>query len=365
MQQKIFFTPGPAQLYPTFEHHLKTALTEQIGSISHRSKAFKSIYQFTSEQLKNLLGIPANFAILFTGSATEIWERVLQSCVEVESFHLVNGSFSKRFYETSLELGKKATKVEVPFGEGFDESVVVPPTAELVCLTHNETSSGVSMPVEAMQALKKAYPDKIFAVDMVSSAPYPAIDYSIIDSAFFSVQKGFGMPSGLGIWIVNERCLQKSIYIKNKGQVIGTYHSLPSLWNKWQSYETPATPNVLGIYLLGKIAEDMNKKGIAAIRQETDKKASLLYQFLLKENVAHAFVQNPAHRSQTVVVANTIGSSADLIQKMSNLGLVVGSGYGSYKEKQVRIANFPATTQEQIELLINEMRKTKVGGKWI
>ncbi len=358
MQQKVFFTPGPAQLYPTFEAHLQTALQEQIGSVSHRSKQFKSIYQHADEQLRTLLSVPEDAAILFTGSATEIWERVLQSCVEKESFHLVNGAFSKRFYEFSAELGKKAVKQEVPFGEGFQpDTIRIPATAELVCLTHNETSSGVSMPVETMHQLKKTNPETLFVVDMVSSAPYPDIDFSVIDSAFFSVQKGFGMPAGLGVWIVNRRCLEKAEALKQKGLTIGTYHSLSSLWSKYTTFETPATPNVMGIYLLGKIAEDMNRKGVAVIRKETEEKAALLYDFLEKSSFAEIFVKHPAHRSQTVVIANIPGGSADLIQKLAKTGNVVGSGYSSYKEKQIRIANFPANSIEQIQELIKQMQQ--------
>jgi phosphoserine aminotransferase len=358
VQQKVFFTPGPAQLYPTFEAHLQTALQEQIGSISHRSKQFKSIYRYTVEQLRTLLSVPEDAAILFTGSATEIWERVLQSCVEKESFHLVNGAFSKRFYEFSAELGKKAVKQEASFGEGFRlDAVKIPASAELVCLTHNETSSGVSMPVETMHQLKKANPEALFVVDMVSSAPYPDIDFAVIDSAFFSVQKGFGMPAGLGVWIVNRKCLDKAESLKHKGINIGTYHSLSSLWSKYATFETPATPNVIAIYLLGKIAEDMNRKGIDAIRKETEEKATLLYEFLEKSNFAEVFVKHPDHRSQTVVIANIAGGSTDLIQKLTKTGNVVGSGYSSYKEKQIRIANFPANSLAQIQELINQMQQ--------
>lgn len=357
MQRQLYFTPGPAQLYPTFEEHLKTALHEQVGSISHRSKKFKAIYQHTAEQLKELFSLPNDVAVLFTGSATEIWERVLQNCVAEESFHLVNGAFSKRFYEFATELGKRAAKQEAAFGEGFDvHAVTIPAMAELVCLTHNETSSGVSMPVADMHRLKQQHPDKLFVVDMVSSAPYPALDFSLIDSAFFSVQKAFGMPAGLGVWLVNEKCLKKSEMLKQQGFVIGTHHSLPSLWSKYQSYETPATPNVLFIYLLGKIAGDMNRKGLSVIRRETDEKAKGLYEFLQESQRYEIFVKKPAHRSATVIVANVADGSTDLIQGLSTAGFVIGSGYGSYKEKHIRIANFPAVNIDEVQQLIEKMR---------
>jgi phosphoserine aminotransferase len=353
---QVFFTPGPAQLYPTFETHLQQAVREQIGSISHRSKQFRSTYQFAVEQLRELMHIPADRAILFTGSATEIWERIIQNCVENESAHFVNGSFSKRFYEFSVEIGKKAQKFEVPFGQGFDISQhTISDTAELVCLTHNETSSGVSMPVADIHSFKKSYPSKIIAVDMVSSAPYPELNWELVDTAFFSVQKAFGLPAGLGVWIVNETCLHKAESLKQKGFYIGTHHSLPSLWKSYQNYETPATPNILAIYLLGKVVQDMNRTGIATLRKETDEKAALLYNFLKTSDVYSIAVENEAHRSATVVVA-TVENPAEKIAALKEKGLVIGSGYGSFKEKQVRIANFPATSAEQIEQLIRTMQ---------
>jgi phosphoserine aminotransferase len=170
------------------------------------------------------------------------------------------------------------------------------------------------------------------------------------------VQKGFGLPAGLGVWIVNEKCLQKAESLKTKGLQIGTYHSLPSLWSKYTAYETPATPNVLSIYLLGKIAEDMNREGITSIRKQTEQKASLLYAFLDKSRLASVAVQNPHHRSQTVVVADVQQSSAEYLQAIAKTGNVVGSGYGNYKDKQIRIANFPANSVAQIEALVEVMQ---------
>jgi phosphoserine aminotransferase len=192
---------------------------------------------------------------------------------------------------------------------------------------------------------------------MVSSAPYPDIDFTLIDSAFFSVQKGFGMPAGLGVWIVNDACLQKAELLKQKGLSIGTYHSLPSLWSKFKTFETPATPNVVGIYVLGKIAEDMNQIGIQTIRRETEQKASLLYTYLEESTGTTPFVTHTAHQSQTVIVAEVAKGSTELIQKLAQTGNVVGSGYGAYKEKQIRIANFPAVSLEQTQILISEMQR--------
>lgn len=351
-----FFTPGPAELYPTFEKHLKDFVVNQLGSISHRSQQYRDLHKFTVDQLRILLNVPETHAILFLGSASEAWERILFSCVELESFHLVNGSFSKKFYDYSNALNKFAHIQEKPMGEGFNASEVeVPHYAELICTTHNETSSGVQMNVAEIHKLKQKNPDKLIAVDMVSSAPYPDLDYSLIDTAFFSVQKAFGLPAGLGVWIVNEKCLRKAESIRQQYS-IGAHNDLPTLWKNSLNNETPATPNVMGIYLLGKVAEDLNKIGVATIRKETEQKAALLYKFLEKQSGYSLFVKEKTHRSQTVIVTNTDAPSSDIIKVAKEKGMVIGSGYGQFKASQLRIANFPATSTEQIEKLIEVLR---------
>lgn len=353
-RQNIFFTAGPAELYPKFETFLQEAVDLQLGSISHRSGQFKKIYQHTDEQLRALMNIPADRAIMFTGSASEIWEKIVLSCVEHESLHLVNGSFSEKFYKYALSLNKHAQKMAKPLGEGFSyQETEVPEYAELVCITQNETSTGVQMREPDIHKLKRSHGSKLFAVDMVSSAPNPELDFSLIDTAFFSVQKAFGLPAGLGVWIANEACLEKAVSLKEKGISIGAHHDLPTLWKESRNYQNPATPNVFGIYLLGKVAEDMNKTGIARIRKETEEKAKRIYKFFEKQEGYAVSVINPDHRSKTVAVINTEGPSSEIIGKLKEKNLIIGSGYGPKKDTQIRISNFPANTPEQIETLIN------------
>ncbi|HAI75186.1 MAG TPA: phosphoserine aminotransferase [Microscillaceae bacterium] len=363
MTTKTYFTPGPAQLYPTAQAHLQQALELQIPSISHRSRQFQAIYQQCFEALKALLHIPADFAVLFTGSATEIWERIILNCSERGSFHLVNGAFSEKFYEVAAQLKHNPIKQEAALGEGFDPAEVIEvlrlcDTAEIVGLTHNETSAGVSMPEAHLHQIAAACPEKLTFVDMVSSAPYPRLDYGLIDSAYFSVQKGFGLPAGLGVWIVGPRCLAKAQQIAQSGKPMGAL-TLMDLWKNFEKFQTPATPNVLAIYLLGKVAEDMLRQGIDHIRQDIEQKAKALYDYLGSSSIMQPFVRNEAVRSQTVVVADLDIAQSKIMERLQRKGFVVGTGYKEYKEKHLRIANFPATTWADIENLIKEFKKVE------
>ena len=358
--KNVFFTPGPAELYFTVEDHIKRALAEQIPSISHRSRQFEDIYREAVTNLRSLLTFPDSFHVLFTGSATEIWERLIENCVAEQSYHYVNGAFSRRFYETAELLHRKALLQEAPDGSCAPPLPDnIPDTVELIAFTQNETSTGAAQPLDDIYTIRQAHPNKLIALDAVSTLPYPDIDYSQVDSVFFSVQKGFGLPAGLGVWIVNDRCVEKAEQLRQQGHSIGTYHSLPSLVEKAAKNQTPETPNVLNIYLLAKVTGDMLTKGIDQIRRETEYKASLLYHTVEEHVLLSPFVPKKEYRSKTVIVADTLTPSSDIISALKQSNVIIGGGYGSYKQQHLRIANFPTHSKEQVEGLVDKINAIK------
>lgn len=353
-----YLTPGPSELYFTLADHLRTAISEKVASVSHRSDTFRHYFRKADEALRVLLQIPPDYRIVFTSSANEIWERLLQNCVRKHSFHFVNGAFSEKFYNFSQQLGKSAQKEICDFGSGFTDLPPIPPETEMIALTHTETSSGVCFSPDLLAALRRKYPQMLLTVDAVSAIPYPAFDYTHFDALYFSVQKAMGLPAGLGVWLVNQRCADKARQLQNEGQAIGTYHSLPTLLQKAADYQTPETPNVLAIYLLAKVAEDMHRKGITQIRQEIDYKAAFLYRVLSESKHFAPLVKDEKMRSKTVIVAKCLQKpAAEVIAYFRKNGILVGAGYGKYKDTQIRIANFPTHSKEIIFRLIDLIEK--------
>ncbi|MEQ8925122.1 MAG: aminotransferase class V-fold PLP-dependent enzyme [Fulvivirga sp.] len=354
--KKLYFTPGPSQLYFTAEEHLKNALKHGVPSISHRSKEFQSIYAHTVEQLKVLLNIPDGYHVVFTSSATEVWERIGQNLIENESFHFVNGAFSEKFFSIIQNLGKSALKKQVIEGSVVEvETVLIPESSELISITYNETSTGASHSQNDLDLIRKSFQDQLIALDVVSVTPSVEIDFSAVDTFYFSVQKCFGLPAGLGVWVFNDRCVQKAESLMNKNMSIGTYHCIPELVKKSMINQTPETPNMLNIYLLGRVAEDMNKKGVQQIRQETNYKHALLQHTINESPYLSHFVEKENNRSRTTAVANTTIDAKLLTEALAKKGLVIGSGYGTFKNSQIRIANFPTHSKEQIEMLSDQI----------
>jgi phosphoserine aminotransferase len=348
-----FFTPGPAQLHPQLNKYMQEALDMQLCASSHRSALFRKVYAYTDEQLRILMNIPRSHSIFFASSATEIWERLLLNLVDQHSFHLVNGAFSSKCLTFAKALHKQAVSIEVSPGQGFAiNEISIPAETELICTTQNETSTGVITPEQDLEFLKKQFPKALLCTDLVSTAPYANINYAYMDSAYFSVQKAFGMPAGLGVWIANDACISKSEILKGDGINIGAHNTLGAYARNYKNFETPSTPNMLAIYVLGKIAADYNAIGIDKIRAQTMEKAKYIYESLENHENFEALVKNKLHQSQTVAVFETKISSATIIHELKKQHLVIGSGYANYKDAHIRIANFPNTTMQELQKLM-------------
>jgi phosphoserine aminotransferase len=328
-----------------------------LASISHRSKTFQQIFAETTQNLQGLLEIPANYGIYFLGSANEAWERILENTVSQHSLHFVNGSFSQKFYAFAQTLNLTPQAIEAPEGQGFqhpqDYFGSVKPETELLAFCANETATGVATQPEFIYAFRAQYPEKLIAVDLVSAWPYYSLDVSQVDLAYFSVQKGFGLPAGLGVLAVSPRARKKAASLQKPG----TYHTFAALQDQASKNMTPETPNVLGIYLLGKVAGDMLHKGIDVIRRETEAKAATLRQAIQASQTLQIAPTPEALQSQTVIVVNCSEPNKTMSMLAEEHGWYLGEGYGKAKDHQIRIANFPAHSPEVVLKLAKTLRK--------
>lgn len=354
-----YLTPGPSQLYPTIPQHIEHAMRDGVLSWSHRGRDFQHMLSETLHSLRELFALPNDYHLLFFSSATEIWERMIRSCVTHETLHIVHGVFSGKSADIATQLGRNVVRKIAPEGEILPDlaDLRVPQSVEMICVAHNESSTGVATPVANIHALKKNNPHALLAVDIVSSAPHPALDWGMVDIAYFSVQKGFGLPAGLGVACVSPEAMRRAREREEQDHDTGAYRSFARMadcMNKLQTFETPP---VLHLYLLGRVARDMQAIGLARIREETERKATMLYDFFDSHPRYKPFVQNRALRSSTMIVVDTHGETEKILNHLKNEGIVLGAGYGAHRGDQLRIANFPAHTVEDVARLLQEVRR--------
>lgn len=357
---RTFFTPGPSQLYPTVASHMEKAMRDGVASISHRSKEFEEIFERATSGLRELFEVPAGYHIWFFSSATEIWERIAANCIQSSSYHLVNGAFSRRFGDYASLLGKSWGASERSDGKGFDiKDWDGREKFDFMAVTICETSTGVWTAPEMIEEFAGRNPDVKIVADMVSAAPHAEMDMEKYWASYFSVQKGFGLPAGLGVLIIDESAVGIAEQVRDVTSTIGAHNTFPALAAKSKINQTPSTPNVLLIHLLGEVVKDMKEKGLANIRTETSQKFEIISDMISTCSFLDFFVEEERHRSPTCTVATVDGGSNQLIAYLAEQNFIVGNGYGKHKGNHIRIANFPAHTVEATRQLCEAIKKFK------
>lgn len=343
----VSFYPGPSRVYPKVKRYLQDAYKENILSINHRSDEFVSISKKTVQLVREKLSVPPDYSIYFVSSATECWEIVAQSLVQEQSIHFFNGAFGKKWYEYTARLKPQATAV--PFHLQEKIKPVAFKTGDTLCITQNETSNGTQVTNKLIHQLRLKNPTYLLAVDATSSMAGIELDFTSADVWFASVQKCFGLPAGLGILICSPVALKRAEQVNNRLH----YNSLLFIDEMMQKYQTAYTPNVLAIYLLMRVMEDVKpiNKVSATIKSRFKKWEAF---FDAKSTQLNFLPHNKAVRSHTVLA---IKSPAEKIQTIKSAakkaGFLLGNGYGEWRNTTFRIANFPAIQRKEIARLMD------------
>ncbi|CAG5069414.1 Phosphoserine aminotransferase [Dyadobacter sp. CECT 9623] len=341
----ITFYPGPSKVYPEVGQYLQEAFESGVISANHRSAAFMEMLAETISNLKLKLDVPADYEVYFVSSATECWEIIAQSLISVPSLHIYNGAFGEKWMEYTQKITSGASSFyfdhnalpELPFASKLSGS-------ELICLTHNETSNGTALPASFLESLRSES-DNLIAVDATSSMAGVELPWESADIWYASVQKCFGLPAGMGVLILSPRAVERAIELGERKH----YNSLLFIRENFLKNQTPFTPNILGIYLLNRIMQQV--KPIEEVAEQTALRSREWYQFLTKYRYP-LVVTNEAARSETVIaVAGTREKTAQIKEAAKKAGIVLGNGYGTQKDTSFRIANFPAISSQEIAML--------------
>jgi len=340
----ISFYPGPSQVYPEVPQFVKDAYEAGLLSANHRSQEFVEVSMNTLRLLREKLNIPEDYSIFFASSATECWEIISQSLVKTGSCHFYNGAFGEKWYHYALKLQPNAMAYPFTLEQALplpDETL--PDWAELIAVTHNETSNGTAVDRRILATIKKQYPDKLLAVDATSSMAGAALDFLLADVWYASVQKCFGLPAGMAVLICSPQAMDHAAKIGERNH----YNSLLYLQDMMQKYQTTYTPNVLNIYLLMRIM-DM-RPDIRVTEQKLKQRFGQLRQCIAKLSDVRLLVQDEGLCSLTVIPFMAKKHKIDELRSLAKeQGMVLGNGYGKWKETSLRIANFPALSDANI-----------------
>lgn len=343
----VSFYPGPSRVYSDIPKFVKDAYREGVLSINHRSEEFVKISERTITLLKEKLHIPGDYTVFFTSSATECWEIIAQSLISKRSYHIYNGAFGQKWYEYTKKIQSGAKKYPFEREEEINPAKLKFGSSDaVICLTQNETSNGTQVSNEIIRTIQENNSKHFIAVDATSSLGGIHLDIQSADVWLASVQKCFGLPAGLGLLICSPRTIKRMRKIGESDH----YNSLTFMTDMMEKWQTPFTPNVLGIYLLMRVMEKV--KNINVIDKKIRKRYKRWMNFLNKSKVIQHLVSNSQVHSYTVIPVSADADTITEIKKSAKKeGFLLGEGYGDLKTSTFRIANFPALRKSEIQNL--------------
>ena len=276
MTERIFnFSAGPAVIpVPVLEEAQRDMLAlpgvgMSVMEISHRSKTFDEIIQGADAGLRELLGIPKDYQVLFLqGGASLQFAMVPMNFLSLDrsADYVVTGSWGKKAVKEAQKFGHVNFAANTADG-GFTlvpapDELQLDPSAAYVHFTSNETIEGVEFKHEPETGDVPLVCD---ASSDILSRPIPVEKYGLI---YGGAQKNMG-PSGVTLVIMREDLLPR----------------IPEGLATMLDYRTHAkdkslhnTPNTWGIYIINLVCKWLKEKGgLEVMQRENEEKAKLIY----------------------------------------------------------------------------------------
>jgi phosphoserine aminotransferase len=347
------FGSGPSKVRPEHAAALAESGTKYLGT-SHRQAPVRSLVQRVREGLRDLFQLPEGYdVVLGIGGTTAFWEIAAFGLIDHRSSHLSFGEFSSKF----VKVTKAAPWLDDPAVIESQPGTHPQPRAEAgvdtYALTHNETSTGVAMPITRVPGADEY---ALVIVDATSGAGGLPVDITEADVYYFAPQKCFGSDGGLWAALMSPAALERAARIAGSGRYIPEFFSLPVAIDNSAKQQTYNTPAVATLLLFAEQVEWMQGQGgLAWAVGRTADSSSRLYTWAEKSPYATPFVADPAQRSQVV---GTIDFSAGVdaaavAETLRANGIVDTEPYRKLGRNQLRIAMFPAVEPADVEALTN------------
>jgi phosphoserine aminotransferase len=350
------FGCGPSKVRPEALAHLAGPGAAVMGT-SHRQKPVRSLVGDIRARLRELFGAPEGYEVaLGNGGTTAFWDAAACGLVRSRALHLSYGEFSNKFATVT----RGAPFLEDPLvvsaepGDAPDPAAAGAQAAEggadVIAWAHNETSTGVMVPVR--RPLGAA--DALVLIDATSGAGGLPVDVTEADVYYFAPQKSFAADGGLWLALLSPAAQERIAELGATERWIPEFLSLvTALENstKDQTYNTPAIATLL--LLDDQLRWMLDGGGLDWCVARTTASAEHLYGWAESHPHASPFVQDPSHRS---LVVGTIDfdeevDAAALAATLRANGIVDVEPYRKLGRNQLRIGMFPAVETADVQAL--------------
>jgi phosphoserine aminotransferase len=302
--------------------------------------------------LAELFGLPADYTVaLGNGGTSAFWDMAAFGLIREHSQHLSFGEFSARFAALAAGAPWLSEPAVIQSAPGSHPVATADPRADAYALTHNETSTGVAMPVRRIPG---ADPGSLILVDGTSAAAGLPVRAEEFDAYYFAPQKGLGSDGGLWIALMSPAAVERVHEIAAGGRYVPDFLSLRIALENSAKDQTYNTPAVATLFLLAdQIDWMLGHGGLSWTTARTARSAAILYTWAEKAAFADPFVADPAQRSQVVGTIDITGGLAadDIAATLRANGIVDTESYRKLGRNQLRIGMFPAVEPADVEAL--------------
>jgi phosphoserine aminotransferase len=385
------FGCGPSKVRP--EALGRLAAGEAPMGTSHRQAPVKKLVEEIRSGLKELFGAPEGYEVaLGNGGATAFWDAAVFGLIRERSLHLTYGEFSAKFAQSAkAPFLKDPVTLTADPGEAPDPLDAGPVAeaegADVICWAHNETSTGVMVPIvrparvparagsenetsspsagipAAPAGAAPAAPagagggtaeESLILIDGTSGAGGLPVEMSQADAYYFAPQKAFGSDGGLWVALLSPGAQERIGEIAATERWIPPFLSLQTALENSVKEQTYNTPAVGTLFLLGEQVRWMLEQGgLDWCVERTRASSGHLYGWAEERAYATAFVKDPAKRSLvvgTIDFADEIDAAA-VAKTLRGNGIVDVEPYRKLGRNQLRVGMFPAVEPGDVEAL--------------
>ncbi len=343
------FGSGPTKVRPEQAAALATA--PELGT-SHRQAPVRALVQRIRAGLADLFGLPNGYMVaLGNGGPSAFWDAAAFGLVRDKSQHLAFGEFSAKFAAVTTGAPWLAAPTVISSEPGSHPLPRAEAQADAYALTHNETSTGVCMPVRRPAG---AGDGALVLVDATSGAGALPVNPAEFDAYYFAPQKVFGADGGLWIALLSPAALERIDEIAASGRYIPGFLSLRiAVENsaKDQTYNTPAVSTL--VLLAAQVDWMLSRGGLTWCGERTRRSAKTLYEWAEQSAFATPFVTDPAMRSPvvgTIDLSDEVNADA-VAGVLRDNGIVDTESYRKLGRNQLRIGMFPAVDPGDVAAL--------------
>ena len=310
MSRVYNFSAGPAVLPEEVLREAQEEMMDYRGcgmsvmEMSHRSKMFQQIIDEAEADIRTLIGIPDDYAVLFLqgGASLQFAQIPMNLMKNRVADYIVTGTWAKKAWQEAAKYGK-ANKIASSEDKTFTyipdcSDLPIDPDADYVYICENNTIYGTKY---------KELPNtkgKLLVADVSSCFLSEPVDITRYGIMYGGVQKNVG-PAGLVISIIRKDLITDDVLEGTPTMMkFKTQYDAGSLYN---------TPNCYSIYICGKVFKWLLKNGgLEAMKKKNEEKAALLYDYLDSSKMFRGTVEK---KDRSLMNVPFVTGNADLDAK--------------------------------------------------